>query len=63
MHTYFYPNISESAGNLEGMLDEVTYKTTIQNIYKLGQTAQLFKSDDVFDVGSWLWCFPISSVL
>ena len=34
MHTFFYYNISEFAGNLEGIIDEVTYKTTIQNMHK-----------------------------
>ena len=29
MHTLFYSNISEFAGNLEGVLDEGTYKTKI----------------------------------
>ena len=29
------------------MLDEVTYKTTIQNMNKLGWRVQLFKSADV----------------
>ena len=40
MHTFFYSNISEFAVNLEGMLDEGTYRTTIQNIHKLGCKAQ-----------------------
>ena len=47
MHTFFYSNISEFAGNLEGMFNEGTYKTTIQNIHKLGWKSQLFNSDDV----------------
>ena len=47
MYTLFYSNVSEFAGNLEGMLDEVTYKTTIHNVHKIGWKAQLFKSDDV----------------
>ena len=47
MHTFFYFNISEFAGNLEGMLDEGTYKSTIQNMHKLGWKAQYFKSADV----------------
>ena len=36
MHTFFYSNISEFSGSLEGMIDEGTYKTTIQNMHKLG---------------------------
>ena len=49
MHNLFYSNISEFAVNLEGMLDEGTYKITIQNIHKIGWKAQLFKStDDLF---------------
>ena len=51
MHTFFYYNISEFCGNLEGILDEGTYKTTIQNMYKLGWKAQLFKSADVSMLG------------
>ena len=47
MHNFFYSNISEFAGNLEGMLDEGTYKTTIQNMHKLCWKAQFFKSSDV----------------
>ena len=33
--TLFYFDISEFAGNLQEMLDEGTYKTTIQNMHKL----------------------------
>ena len=51
MHTFFYSNISEFAGNLEGMIDEGTHKTTIHNMYKLGWKAQYFKSDDVSMLG------------
>ena len=40
MQTFFYSNISEFAGNLQGMLNEVTYKTTIHNMQKLGWKAQ-----------------------
>ena len=47
MHTFFYSNISEFAGKLEGMIDEGTYKTKIQNIYKLGWKEQFFKYADV----------------
>ena len=48
MQTFFYSNISKFSGNLEGILDEETWKTTINNIHKLGWKAQLFKSADVF---------------
>ena len=47
MHTFFYYNISEFAGNLEGILYEVTYKTIIRNMHNLGWKAQFFKSTDV----------------
>ena len=47
MHTFFHSNISDFSGNLEVMLDEGTYRTTIHNIYKLGWKAQYFKSSDV----------------
>ena len=43
--------MSELAGNLEGMLDDGTYKTTIHNMQKLGCKAKLFKSDDVLMLG------------
>ena len=51
MHTFFYSNMSKFAGNLEGMLDEGTYKTTIQNMHKLGLKAQFFQSADVLMFG------------
>ena len=51
MHTFFYFNISEFSGNLEGMLDEGTYKTAIQNMHKLSWKAQFFKSADVLMLG------------
>ena len=47
MHIFFFSNISEFAGNLGGMLDEGTYKTTIHNMHKLGFKEQLFKSAHV----------------
>ena len=51
MHTLFYSNISDFDGNLEGMLDEESHRTTIQNIYKLGWKAQYFKSSNVSMLG------------
>ena len=51
MNTLFYSNISEFGGNLKGMIDEVTYKTTIQNMHKLGWKEQFFKSADVSMLG------------
>ena len=51
MRTFFNSNTSECAGNLEGMLDEGTLKTTVQNMYKLGWKAQFFKSDDISMLG------------
>ena len=47
MHTFFYSNISEFSGNLEGILDGGTHKITIHNMHKLGRKAQYFKSSDV----------------
>ena len=47
MHTFFYSNISDFAGNLEGIIDEGTYKTTIQHMHKIVWKTQLFKSADV----------------
>ena len=51
MHTFFYSKISEFAGNLEGMLYEGKYRTTVQSIHKLGWKAQYFKSADVSILG------------
>ena len=51
MHPFFYSNIFEFAGNLEGMLDEVRYRTTVQNMHKFGWKAQYFKSADVSMMG------------
>ena len=51
MHNFFYSDMSEFAGNLEWMLDEGTYKTSMQNIHKLGWKAQFFKSGDVSMLG------------
>ena len=47
MRTFFYSNIYEFAGNLQGIIDEGTFKTTIQNMHNLGWKAQLFNSADV----------------
>ena len=47
MYNLFYSNISDFSGNVQGMLVEQTYKTTIQNMHKLGWKAQFFKSSDV----------------
>ena len=51
MHTFFYSDISEFSGNLEGIIDKRTYRTTIHNMQKLGCKAKLFKSDDVLMLG------------
>ena len=40
MHTFFNYNTSEYSGYLEGIIYEVTYKTTIHNMHKLGWKAQ-----------------------
>ena len=47
MHNFFYSNVSNFAGNLEGMIEEGTCRTTIQNMHKLGWKGQYFKSTDV----------------
>ena len=51
MHTFFYSNITEFSGNLEGMLDEGTYKIIMQNMHKLVWKAQKFKSTEVLMLG------------
>ena len=51
MHTFFYSNVSEFSGNLEGMHYEVKYRTTVQNMHKLGWKVQFFKSADVMLLG------------
>ena len=51
MYTVFYSNISEFIGNLEGMLDEGTHKTSIRNMHKLGWKSNYFKSADVSILG------------
>ena len=51
MHTFSYSNIFEFAGNLERMLDEGKYKTTMQNMHKLGWKTQNFKYADVSMLG------------
>ena len=51
MCTFFYSNISKFPGNLEGIIDEVTYRTTANNIHKIGWKAQYFKYADVSMLG------------
>ena len=51
MHSFFYNNISEFGGNLESMLDEGKYRSTVQNMHKIGRNAQYFKSGDVSMLG------------
>ena len=51
MNTFFYSDISEFAGDLEGTLYEGTYRTIKQNMHKLILKAQYFKSDDVSMLG------------
>ena len=50
-HTFFYSNISEFGGNLEVILDEGNYRTTVQTMHKLGWKAQYFNYDDVSMLG------------
>ena len=35
MHTFFYFSISEFGGNLEGILDEGNYRTTVQTMHTI----------------------------
>ena len=51
MHTLFNTNISEFGGNLEGMLDEEKYRSTVQNMHKIGWKAQYFKYADISMLG------------
>ena len=51
MHTFFYSNISEFAGNLEGILNEGKYRKLVQIMHKLGWKAQKFKCADVSILG------------
>ena len=51
MHNFLYNNISEFGGNLEGMLDEGNYRSTVQNMHKFCWKAQYFKSADVSMLG------------
>ena len=51
MHTFLNSNISEFGGDLEYMLDEKNYRSTVQNMHKLGRKAQYFKSADVSMLG------------
>ena len=43
MYTFFYSNISGFAADLEVMLDEEAYKTSIQNMHKLVWKSNYFK--------------------
>ena len=52
MHTFVYSNMSKFAGNSEVMIDEGTYKTTMQNMNKLVWKAHFFKSADVSMLGN-----------
>ena len=40
MHNFFNNNISEFGGNLEGMLDEGNYRSTVKTMHKFGWKAQ-----------------------
>ena len=51
MYPFFYSNISEFYVNLKCMLNEGRYKTYIQNMHKIGQNKNHFKSDDVSMMG------------
>ena len=47
MYNLFDWNISEFSGDLEGMIDEETYKGSIKNIHKICWKENYFKSADV----------------
>ena len=47
MHNSFYFNISEFAGNMQEIIDEGTYKTTMKNVHRIGLKSQFFKSSDL----------------
>ena len=51
MYTFFHSNISEFAINLQRMIDEGMYKTSIQNMHNIGSKENFFKSDDVSILG------------
>ena len=51
MHNFFYSNIYEFGGNLEGILYEGIYSTTVKNMHKFGWKWQYFKSADVSMLG------------
>ena len=51
MHTSLYYNISELYGNLEGIINDRTYKTILQNMHKLFWKTQFFNSADVSMLG------------
>ena len=43
MNNIISPNISDFDGNLQGMIDEGTYKTSIQNVHNIGRKKKYFK--------------------
>ena len=51
MYTFSYSGISEFAGKLQIILNEGTYKTTIQNIHNLGWKSKFFNSADTSMLG------------
>ena len=51
LHNFFNNNISEFGGNLDGMMDEGKYRSTVQNMHKIGLNAQYSKSTDVSMLG------------
>ena len=60
MYTLFYSDISEFAGDLKGMLDEGTCKTSIRNMHKIGWKESYFNSSDVSMLGHscGVWQYP-----
>ena len=63
MINFFNSNISEFDGNLEGILDEGMYKTSIQNMHKIGWNSNYFMSADVSMLVHGCGVFTISLVL
>ena len=53
MYTFFYLNISGFDGNLQGILDEGTYKTSIQNMHNIYWKKNCFKSSGVSMFGRY----------
>ena len=51
IYTFFYSNIYEFTGNLEGIIYEGVHRRTVKNMHKIGLNDNNFKSDDVSMLG------------